>query len=42
VFGEHLEGAERRPHGVLVHPDAVDRALPLVRDFEENGTKHRE
>jgi hypothetical protein len=39
VIGENLEGAERRPHRVLVHPSAVDRASPLVRDFEHNGKK---
>lgn len=41
VIGENLEGAERRPHRVLVHRDDVDEALPLVRDFEKNGTKHK-
>lgn len=39
AIGNNLEGAERQPHRVLVYPDDVDRALPLVRDFEQNGTK---
>jgi len=39
AIGDNLEGAELRPHRVLVHPDDVDRASPLVRDFEQNGKK---
>jgi len=39
VIGENLEGAERRPQRVLVQPGDKDEALPLVRDFEQNGRK---
>ena len=39
ALGDNLEGAERRPHRVLVHPGDIDEALPLVRDFEQNGQK---